>query len=52
MIFAGKNDILMPVELSQELKTLIADSQLVITPGQHFNVFTKDNLADLKAFLT
>lgn len=51
LIFTGKNDVLMPLELSRELRTLIAGSRLVITPGQHFNVFTKDNLADLKAFL-
>ena len=51
LIFAGKKDILMPLELSQKLKALLTNSQLIITPGQHFNVFTEDNLKNLEDFL-
>ena len=51
LIFAGKKDILMPLGLSQELKALLTNSQLIITPGRHFNPITKDNIINLKTFL-
>ena len=50
IIFAGKNDILMPLAETQKLK-IISGSKLFVTNGSHFNVFTKRNLKQLEDFL-
>ena len=50
IIFAGKNDILMPLVETQKLK-MISGSKLYVTKGSHFNVFTKRNLKQLEDFL-
>jgi esterase/lipase len=50
IIFAGKNDILMPLAETQRLR-IISGSKLYVTHGSHFNVFTKRNLKQLKTFL-
>lgn len=51
LIFSGLNDQLMPVNLGRKLHHLLPNSELVITKGNHFNVFTEENLSDLDRFL-
>ncbi len=51
LIFAGKEDKLMSLEMGQQLHQLLANSRLVVTPGDHARVFTTQNDRDLEAFL-
>lgn len=38
LIIAGKNDSMMPLELSEELRRLIKNSKLVVSDGLHYDV--------------
>jgi len=51
LILGGENDILMPLALSEKLKDLLIDSSLVVTAGEHFNVFNKEGLLKIEKFL-
>jgi pimeloyl-ACP methyl ester carboxylesterase len=51
LIFAGTNDLLMPMELSEKLHKLIKGSILKVNKGEHFDVFTESNYKDLDKFL-
>lgn len=51
LIFAGENDLLMPLVLSQELYHLVKGSALRVSRGEHFDVFTEDDYRELDEFL-
>jgi pimeloyl-ACP methyl ester carboxylesterase len=51
IIFAGHNDLMMPTNLGEEFHKLLVNSQLVLSDGGHFNVFTQNNFIDLDKFL-
>lgn len=51
IIFAGKKDTKMPIGFSIKLKELLKFSRLIVTNGEHFNVFTLRNYKDLDEFL-
>lgn len=51
IIFAGYNDLMMPTNLGSEFHNLLVNSQLILSHGGHFNVFTESNFNDLDKFL-
>ncbi len=51
IIFTSNNDLMMPSNLGQELHRLLGSSQLVVSDGGHFDVFTQNNFKDLDKFL-
>jgi|GEM_PF-2188258 len=51
IIFAGHNDLIMPTNLGDDFHKLLVNSQLILSEGGHFNVFTERNLSDLDKFL-
>ncbi|MFA6446444.1 MAG: hypothetical protein WCW14_04330, partial [Candidatus Paceibacterota bacterium] len=51
IIFTSNNDLMMPSDLGEELHKLLVNSQLVVSSGGHFDVFTENNFKDLDRFL-
>jgi pimeloyl-ACP methyl ester carboxylesterase len=51
IIFAGHNDLMMPTNLGEEFHKLLVNSQLMLSDGGHFNVFTENSFRDLDNFL-
>lgn len=51
LIFTSDNDLVMPSGLGEELHKLLINSEIIISNGGHFNVFTKNNFQDIDKFL-
>jgi len=51
LIFGGKDDKLMPISLVKEMKELIANSRLVVTEGNHFDVVREEQIVEMAKFL-
>ena len=51
LIINGKHDLLMPQEAGELLHKYLVYSRLIITKGEHFNVFSQENLKDIDEFL-
>jgi len=52
IIFSSVNDFWIPISEGEKLKAMLKNSKLIITQGTHFNVFTKENFADIDNFLS
>lgn len=51
LIFTSDNDLMMPSKLGQDLHRLLVNSEIIISNGGHFNVFTEENFKDVDKFL-
>lgn len=52
LIFNGKHDLFMPEERGASLHRLLKNSELIVNDGEHFDVFTKKDLAKVDEFLS
>jgi len=51
LIYNGKKDLFMPAERGEELHKLLTNSRLIINNGEHFDVFTEENLKEWDQFI-
>jgi pimeloyl-ACP methyl ester carboxylesterase len=51
LIFAGKNDLLMPQTEGDELAKLLSNSRMVVNHGSHFDVIAEPSFIEIEKFL-
>lgn len=52
LIFNGEKDLMMPAERGEMVHKLLRNSKLIINDGEHFDVFTSNDLPEIDTFLT
>jgi pimeloyl-ACP methyl ester carboxylesterase len=52
LIFAGKNDSLMPQDPESELTKLLPNSRIVVSHGSHWDVISEPSFVEMKKFLS